>query len=135
MSDKGSEAPVATIDGVPRLVGARCGSCSTHVFPRQGSCPRCGGEMASIALPTEGSVWSWTVQRIEPKPPYVSSGPYEPFALGYVDLGPLRVESPLGGRAVDAWRIDDDVKLVVDEVDDEGHAWAYRFESAEGSHS
>jgi len=128
MSASVDEAPVATVDGVPRLIGARCSSCGTHTFPQQGACPRCGSSTEAAPLPLEGSLWSWTVQRIEPKPPYRGPVAYEPFAVGYVDLGVVRVESTLGGRAVDAWSIGDPVHLVVDEVDTDGVAWSFRFE-------
>jgi len=130
MTDAAVDAPVATIDGRPRLLGGRCTACSTHTFPRQGACPRCGSPTESTPLPVTGSLWSWTVQRIEPKPPYRGpAGPYEPFAVGYIDLGPVRVESVLRGRAVDAWNFDDTVSLVVDETDDAGHAFAFHFEA------
>jgi len=82
--------------------------------------------MAEVALPTSGSVWSWTVQRIEPKPPYKGPAEFVPFAVGYVDLGSLRVESPLAGRPVDEWSIGDTVHLVADDVDD-GLAWRFHF--------
>lgn len=43
-----------------------------------------------ISLPQTGTLWSYTVQRFRPKPPYndgCSEGePYVPFALGYVEL-------------------------------------------------
>jgi uncharacterized protein len=127
-STTGVPAPVVDVDGVPRLIGARCTACDTHVFPRQAGCPGCGAPTTEVALPTSGTLWSWTVQRIEPKPPYQAPAQWQPFALGYVDLGPLRVESPLAGRAVDDWKIDEPVHLVVDELDDNGYAWRFRFE-------
>ena len=43
-----------------------------------------------------GELWSWTIQHIQPKPPYRGPEPFEPFAVGYVDLGPVRVEARLG---------------------------------------
>ncbi|HTN79942.1 MAG TPA: OB-fold domain-containing protein [Acidimicrobiales bacterium] len=131
MSTNGSNAPVAVIDGVPRLIGARCDACGTHVFPRQAGCSRCGAQMSEVALPTSGTVWSWTVQRIEPKPPYKGPAEFEPFAVAYVHLDSLRVESPLAGRPVDEWQIGETVHLVADDIDDEGHAWRFHFEGGE----
>ena len=55
--------------------------------------------LGTILLSTEGSLWSWTVQRFPPaSPPFPSSDgePFEPFTLGYVELpGEVRVISRL----------------------------------------
>jgi len=52
--------------------------------------------MRDEALPERGTVWSWTVQEFAPKPPYRGLGAeFEPFVLGYVDLGDVLVESRL----------------------------------------
>ena len=102
------------VDGHTRLLGARC-TCGTHTFPAQLRCPRCGGDMAETPLPDHGTVWTWTVQRIAPKPPYRGPDPFEPFAVGYVDLGVVKVETPLTGKPADTWQIGDTVRLVVTE--------------------
>ncbi len=104
------------VGGEPRLRGARCPSCGTHTFPAQDTCPRCAAAMTGTDLPARGTVWSWTVQRIAPKPPYRGTEPYQPFVVGYVDLGPLRVESRLFGRPVEGWSIDDPVILRTGEL-------------------
>ncbi len=116
---------VATVDGERRLMGVRCTACGTHTFPAQASCPRCGSDMAAAPLPTRGTVWSWTVQRIAPKAPFVVEGEYEPFTVAYVDLGPLKVEGTLVGRAPGTWAIGDEVELV---VGDDGAIPPYWFE-------
>jgi len=78
------------------LRGAACPACGTTTFPAQDSCPRCGGaEMAEVSLPRRGSLWSFTVQNFEPKTPYRGIGEFEPYGVGYVDLGPVVVESRL----------------------------------------
>ncbi|MFD5594416.1 Zn-ribbon domain-containing OB-fold protein [Streptomyces griseorubiginosus] len=85
-------------DGGPRrLVGARCSGCTTVVFPRQDSCPRCAdGTMSAHVLPVMGRVWSWTLQAFPPKPPYRPPvGGHRPYHLGYVDLGEVLVEARL----------------------------------------
>lgn len=122
----------ATVAGQEHLVGARCARCDTYTFPVQASCPRCGGRMDAVALPRTGSVWSWTVQRIRPKAPYRGPEEFDAFAVGYVDLGPLRVEARLEGKPVDAWCIGDAVHLVPGAPDGAGDVWSYRFTADEG---
>lgn len=98
------------------LTGARCTRCGNHAFPFQESCPSCtGGAMEAVALPRTGVVWTWTVQRIPPKPPFLAPDPFEPFAVAYVDLGGVvRVETRLAGRDPGDWSIGDRVVLHVD---------------------
>lgn len=122
-----------TVDGEPRLVGVQCDVCATHAFPVQATCPRCGSTMSTVALPAAGTVWSWTVQRIRPKEPYVGPDDYDPFVVGYVDLGPVRVETRLEGTAADEWQIGQPVRLRAGEPDPDGNVWRYRFVSAEVS--
>jgi uncharacterized protein len=110
-SEAVTERPVRHHDGQVHLVGGRCTSCGTTSFPREVSCARCGGDMDEVELPSEGTVWSWTVQRIAVKPPYAGPQPFEPFVVAYVDLGPLKVESPLFGRPIDVWSIGDEVRI------------------------
>jgi uncharacterized protein len=115
--------PVTSFDGVAHLAGARCSACGTHVFPAQAACARCGDATAPAALPSVGTVWSWTVQRLAPKPPYVADGEFEPFVVAYVDLGPLKVAARLAGRAVEGWRIGDPVRLKVAGADTTPRFW------------
>jgi uncharacterized protein len=109
------EALVTDVDGLTHLLGSACDACGTHTFPTQVSCPCCGGtSLSDTPLPRSGTVWTFTVQRFKPKPPFKSSGEFAPYALGYVDLGPIKVESVLSGREVADWTIGDRVELVVD---------------------
>ena len=63
------------------------------VFP----CPNDAEAFEQIELPQRGVLWSYTVQRFAPKsPPFLADGPFEPFAIGYVELpGVLIIESRL----------------------------------------
>jgi uncharacterized protein len=81
----------------PCLIGSRCSRCATVSFPRQASCPRCTSvDVHEWRLATRGTLWTWTIQCFEPKPPYVSDGAFEPYGVGYVELpGEVRVESRL----------------------------------------
>jgi uncharacterized OB-fold protein len=106
---------IDTSSDQPHLVGSACAECGTQTFPAQSGCPRCGSNSVSeVALPQSGSVWTWTVQRFAPKAPYLASSPYEPFALAYVDLGPVKVEGRLRGKPIDGWKIGDPVRVVID---------------------
>lgn len=130
-ADAGPHGLTTTIDGSDHLVGACCGACETHTFPAQSICPRCGATMSATPLPDRGTVWSWTVQRIRPKEPYVGPEDDDPFVVGYVDLGPVRVESRLEGKPADAWRIGDAVRLAPGAPDEDGNVWRFRFVSTE----
>ncbi|MGH1502753.1 MAG: Zn-ribbon domain-containing OB-fold protein [Acidimicrobiales bacterium] len=97
------------------LEGAACTACGITTFPAQGACPRCGAATAPSQLPSEGTLWSWTVQRLQPKPPFVCEGEFEPYGVGYVDLGGIKVEGRLAGRDLDGegWRIGEPVHIVL----------------------
>ena len=126
-------------DGRPALVGGRCTSCGTHAFPAPSACARCGGgAVEPVALPSSGTVWTWTVQRLPPKPPFRGPDPFEPFAVGYVDLGPVKVEARLDGKAPDAWTIGDRVELAVgplpgEDADDADARWTFAFRPHAGA--
>lgn len=118
---------IASREGEDHLVGSRCTTCDTHAFPVQPTCPKCGGAVANTALPRTGTLWSWTVQRIQPKPPYKGPEEFEPFGVGYIDLGPLRIETTLTADVVDAWEIGDAVELIAGDPDDDGNIWSFTF--------
>lgn len=81
----------------PRLLGGACRRCGSVSFPRPQSCSRCTGqEIDEKQLSATGTLWSWTVQRFPPKPPFVGADPFAPYGVGYVDLaGEVIVESRL----------------------------------------
>jgi uncharacterized OB-fold protein len=55
----------------PRLAGSACASCGTVTFPAQAGCAKCTGtDLAQVELADRGTLWTWTVQAIEPKAPY-----------------------------------------------------------------
>ena len=107
----------------PALAGSGCADCDVVVFPATARCPGCAGEkVARQALPTRGTVWTWTTQSFAPKPPYEkpASG-FEPFVVGYVDLGSVLVES----RIVGAVAIGDQVDLRLIPVNDAEFTFAF----------
>ena len=83
----------------PRLAGSRCASCGTVTFPVQAGCAKCAGtDLVPVELADRGTLWTWTVQAFEPKPPYrVPESGFTPYGVGYVDLGEVIVESRLLG--------------------------------------
>ena len=80
-----------------RLIGGRRKNDGRIVFPLASGPERDGFE--AIELAHTGSLWSFTVQRFRPKPPYLAAGDesaFEPYAVGYVELpGQIVVESRL----------------------------------------
>src|SRR3546814_14108891 len=69
-------------------------------------CPKCGSDdVFPIALSDEGKVWTYTVVRYRPPGDYKGAEPFQPFAIGLVELPEgLRVVAPVGGDP-DAVRI------------------------------
>jgi uncharacterized OB-fold protein len=97
LTSTADERPVEVVDGAARIVAGRCGACGAAIFPLRDRCPSCGGEVERMLLPRRGTLWTWTIQGFEPKPPYVTDGEeFEPYGVGYVEFdGLLRVEGRL----------------------------------------
>lgn len=80
-----------TIEGVTYLVAGRDRHNGEVLFPF----PR-GGESERydpITLPTTGTLWSWTIQRFQPKPPFEPhpDQAFKPYGVGYVRLGDVLI--------------------------------------------
>jgi uncharacterized OB-fold protein len=89
---------IAGTPDAPRLIGSRCTGCGIVAFPRQGSCQACmSTDVEEHLLAREGTLWTWTIQCFPPKsPPYAGSAEdFEPYGVGYVELGEVRVEGLL----------------------------------------
>lgn len=91
------KTPVPAIEGWftldperPALLGSRCTSCHSVFFPREEMfCrnPACRGrEFDEVELSRRGTIWSFTDNRYQPPPPYVSPEPFEPYAIAAVEL-------------------------------------------------
>ncbi len=85
MADRPIAEGLYTAGARPRLIGGRRPSDGRITFPM----PQ-GGEAAfyePVELKTEGTLWSWTVQRFRPKsPPYAGPEAFRPYPVGYVEL-------------------------------------------------
>ena len=88
--------PIDLDGGTPLLVAGRGRECAVVIFPLRQRCPTCGGAVERTLLPPRGTLWTWTTQGFEPKPPYLAEGEFEPYGVGYVEFdGYLRVEGRL----------------------------------------
>jgi len=73
----------------PRLLGSRCKACGTPYFPRSPVChaAECdGGATQEAAFGPRGVLWSFTVQHFPPPAPVLTAQPFEPYAVGMIDL-------------------------------------------------
>jgi uncharacterized OB-fold protein len=133
------ESLFVEVDGRTQLAGSTCRACGAVSFPAQGSCPRCTGtDVSRVPLPTEGSLWAFTVQRFPPKTPFLGAdAPFTPYAVGYVDLaGLVLVESRIVVDDPDELRIGQPVRLVLDPFfsDEAGEIQTYAFTPTGAAH-
>ena len=103
MNSRPVDAGLFADGSAPRLVGGRARMSGRIVFPL----PADRDAFEPHALLRTGRLWSYTVQRFAPKsPPYAGSQPFEPFAVGYVELpGEVIVESRLTGVSFEDLRV------------------------------
>jgi len=86
-------------DGKARIIAGKNRDTGKFVFPMPGGAQK--SDYERVELPSSGTLWTYTVQRIPPKnPPFLginSPEEYEPFAVGYVRLGD---EAMIEGRII-----------------------------------
>jgi len=83
------EGLFADTDEGPRLLGSRCASCQTPYFPRSEIChnPNCEAtRMQDAQFGPHGRLFSCAIQNYPPPSPALYDEPYEPYAVGIVDL-------------------------------------------------
>jgi uncharacterized OB-fold protein len=126
MSPAKTKAPAVegwfTMDpAAPALLGTRCTTCGTYFFPRESRfCrnPACDGtELEEVPLSRRGKVWSFTDNRYQPPPPYMSHDPFEPYAIAAVELAEEKMVvlgQLAGGASVDDLRVGQEVELVLE---------------------
>ena len=106
----------------PHLIGSRCTSCGTKLFPRRtlAACPdpSCTGtEFEDAALSRTGKVWSFTDNRYAPPPPYVAPDPFEPYVIAAVELDEEKIVvmgQVVAGVGVESLSVGQPMELVVD---------------------
>jgi uncharacterized OB-fold protein len=103
----------------PALLASRCNQCGIASFPVAESCMACSGQDVSVeALPTRGTLWTWTVQQFMPKAPYHSgetAETFRPYGVGYLELpGGVRVEGRLTESDPQKLRIGMEMEVVFD---------------------
>ncbi len=98
----------------PRLIGARKRSDGTMHFPCQQAFDV--DEWEVVELPTEGTLWSYTIQRFRLKsPPYAGPEEFAPYAVGYIELpGAIIIESRIVGVPFDRLRIGMPMRLTTE---------------------
>jgi uncharacterized OB-fold protein len=81
------------------LMGSRCNACQETTLGTNSVCPNCGGrELESGPLSRAGTLYTYTVVRHRPPGDYKGPEPFQPFALGLVELPEgLRVMAPIEG--------------------------------------
>ena len=111
-----------------RLAGSQCAACHAVQFPSAADCVSCGGAtIEPITLPDQGTIWTWTVQHFPPKPPYqTAASGFVPFAVGYIDLGAVLVESIIVGDITEL-AIDDPVELVSHSLTGDDNVLTFAF--------
>jgi uncharacterized OB-fold protein len=115
----------------PRLIGGRRKSDGKVVFPLP-----IGPEAKNfdpIRLSPQGTLWSFTVQRFRPKsPPYAGAddeASFQPYALGYVELPEVIVESRIETSDFAALKVGQPMRLkLVPFARVGGEALSYAFE-------
>ena len=102
-------------DDGPYLLGSRCRDCGEVVFPTNPFCPKCCEEtMDVIKLSRRGMLYSFTVQRYKPPPPYRGPNPFVPYGVGMVELPEgVRVTSVLEESNPDRLKVGMPMEVVV----------------------
>lgn len=118
----------------PALLGSRCATCDELYFPQVIGCrnPDCAGTAIEPApLPRTGVLFSYTWQGYQPPAPFKVEN-WNPYAIGMVDLGGLRILSRLDVPR-EVLSIGLPVSLAFDEMasGEDGGVHGYTFTAAE----
>ncbi len=104
----------------PRLLGSKCASCDTPYFPKAAIChnPNCNdSQLEDAEFGPKGKLWSFTVQVYPPPPPAKYDEPFEPYALGLVDMTEgLRVLAKVSTDDLTSVKVGAEVELVIEKL-------------------
>ena len=104
----------------PRLLGSKCAGCDTPYFPKAAIChnPTCNdSKLEDAEFGPHGKLWSYTVQVYPPPPPAKYDEPFEPYALGLIDLAEgLRVLAKVSTDDLTSVKVGGDVELVIEKL-------------------
>lgn len=127
-------------DDGPHLIGSRCRECSEVTFPANPCCPQCCAETTeNIPLSRRGVLYSFTIQRFKPPPPYRGPDPFRPYGVGMIELPEgLRVTSVLEESDPERLRVGMEMELVIARFfeDEEGNeVFGYKFKPVDDEQS
>lgn len=104
-------------DGMPMLVGGRCGHCGCLGWSVRTICPRCWAtdRQEEVALPNRGALYTMTNT-------YRAQNGYRgPYAVGLVDLpGGVRVFGRIHWPEGSQWRAGTEMELFAERLDFDG---------------
>ena len=98
-----------------RLIGSRCVECGEVRFPVSEFCPQCcTATTETIPLSRRGTLYSFTVQRFRPPPPYRGPEEFEPYGIGMIELPEgLRVTAVLADEDIDSLCVGMEMELII----------------------
>jgi len=122
------------------LMGSRCHDCEEVFLGKVVACQCCQSEnLESITLGRTGKLYSYTVVRHRPPGNYKGPEPFEPYAVGLVELPEgVRILSPLIDCHFDELKIGMNLELVIEKLyeDEEGrNVLTYKFRPQERTES
>jgi uncharacterized OB-fold protein len=120
------------LEGGARLIGSRCHQCGEVTFPVNSFCPQCCTETTEpIPLSPRGVLYSFTIQRFKPPPPYRGPEPFAPFGVGMIELPEgLRITALVQESDPSRLRVGMEMELIIAKLfdDDEGNEiLGYKF--------
>ena len=116
-----------TDEAEPRLIGGRRPD-GEVVFPLPSG--DAADALETVALSRRGTLWSWTRQDFEPKPPYDGPRPFAPFLVGYVELAEVIVETRIVGAELGDLRLGLPMVLTIVPFDGTRSIYAFRPEQS-----
>ncbi len=112
----------------PRLLGGR-DSNGKIFFPIPED--ESAKDVEVVELSRTGTLWSYTKQEFQPKPPYDGPEDFEPFLVGFIELpGEIIVESHIVETSLEQLKLGMKMELVITAFDDSRSMYAFRPEQS-----